>query len=53
MIARFEIGEVLLATTISNVLGQFRFAIVSGDTPAPDQFSEGYAIHFGKFGSLA
>jgi hypothetical protein len=52
MIARFEIGEVLLATSIGNVLRQLRLAVVPGDASLPHHFAEGHSIHLGEFGGL-
>jgi hypothetical protein len=49
-IARLEIGEVLLATSIGNVLRQLRLAVVPGDAPLPHHFAEGHSIHLGEFG---
>ena len=52
MIARFEIGEVLLATSIGNVLRQLRLAVVPGDASLPHHFAESHSIHLGEFGGL-
>ena len=52
MMAKLQIGEVLLATCIGDVLREFRVAIVPGDAPVPDQFTKRHALHLRKFGGL-
>ena len=50
--ARLQIGEVLLATTIGDVLREVRVAVVPRDATLPDQIAEGHTLHLRKFGSL-
>ena len=50
--ARLQIGEVLLATSIGDVLREVCFAVVPGDATLPDQIGEGHTLHLRKFGSL-
>ena len=53
MIARFEIGEVLLATSIKGVLRQLLVAVVPRDSALPNQLAEEHSTHLRQFGGLA
>ena len=53
MIARFEIGEVLLATSIGDVLRQLRVAVVPGDSSLSHHIAEEHSIHLREFGGFA
>jgi hypothetical protein len=53
MIARFEIGEVLLATSIGLVLRQLRVAVVPCHPSLLHQLAEEHSIHLREFGGLA
>ena len=53
MTARFEIGEVLLATSIGDVLRQLRVAVVPGNPSLSHHLAEGHSIHLREFGGFA
>ncbi len=53
MIARFEIGEVLLATSIGDVLRQLRIAIVPGNASLSHHLAKVHSIHLREFGGFA
>ena len=52
MMARLEMGEVLLATRIGDVLRQVRVGIVTGNAALPQQLAEHHSIHLREFGRL-
>ena len=52
-IARFEIGEVLLATSIGDVLRQLRVAVVPCNPSLPHHLAERHSIHLREFGGFA
>jgi hypothetical protein len=53
MIARFEIGEVLLATSIGDVLRQLGVAIVPRNSSLPQRLAQSRSAHLREFGRLA
>jgi hypothetical protein len=53
MTARFEIGEVLLATSIGDVLRQLGVAVVPGNASLSHHLAEVYSIHLREFGGFA
>ena len=53
MIARFEIGEVLLATSIGDVLGQLRVAVVPGNPSLSHRLAEKHSTHLREFSGFA
>jgi len=53
MIARFEIGEVLLATSIGDVLRQIRVAVMPCNPSLFRDLAKSHSIHLREFGRLA
>ena len=53
MTARFEIGEVLLATSTGDVLRQLRVAVMPGNPALSHHLAEGQSIHLREFGGFA
>ena len=53
MTARFEIGEVLLATSIGDVLRQLRVAVVPRNASLSHHPAEVHPIHLREFGGFA
>ena len=53
MTARFEIGEVILAMSIGDVLRQLGVAVMPGNASLSHHFAEVRSIHFREFGSFA
>jgi len=52
MIARFEIGDVLLITSIRGFLRQLRVAIVPWNSPLCHDLAEEHSIHLREFGGF-
>src|SRR5436189_2636921 len=53
MTAKFEIGDVLLTTSIGDVVRQLRVPVVPGNPSLSHHFPEEHSIHLGKFGGFA
>ena len=53
MMARLQIGEVLLTTGIDDVLREVSIAIVPRYSPLPHQLTEEHPVHFREFGGLS
>jgi hypothetical protein len=52
MIARFESGDVLLTTSISEIGGNVGSGVVPGNIAPPEFFSHGKSVEPGEFSGL-